>query len=52
MGACFSANQGVIKPSDDKGIKDWINHNRGVKFAWETSNGLIHMSNCDKNNTL
>ena len=53
MGNCWSANKDVIIPVEKKGqIKTWVNHDRGVKFAWESSNGIIHMSNCDKNNAL
>ena len=52
MGACVSTKQGVITPEAENGVKSWVNHDRGVKFAWESSNGIIRMSNCDKNNAL
>jgi hypothetical protein len=53
MGACVSTKQGVIIPDAENGrVKSWVNHDRGVTFAWESSNGIIRMSNCDKNNAL
>ena len=51
MGLC-SSKTGITMPVEERGIKSWVNHNRGVKFAWESSNGIITMSNCDKNNAL
>tara|TARA_B110000285_G_C14770813_1_gene443905 strand:- start:357 stop:518 length:162 start_codon:yes stop_codon:yes gene_type:complete len=53
MGACLSAKEGAIKPiANNYQAKSWINHNRGVKFAWENTNGILRMSNCDTNNAL
>ena len=54
MGACLSTKEGAIKPlsNGSYSTKSWINHNRGVKFAWENTNGILRMSNGDTNNAL
>ena len=54
MGACLNSKQGVITPVQNNGMKrkSWVTHNSGVKFAWESSNGMIRMINCDTTNAL
>ena len=54
MGACLSTKQGVITPKQHDGArrKSWVTHDSGVKFAWESSNGIVRMVNCDTTNAL
>ncbi len=52
MGACLSSKDTISVTSNTEKKMTWVTHNRGVKFSWESSNGIVNMSNCDTNNAL